>query len=63
MAAEPEQLAREKIDQLLTAAEWAVQDARYGLSTPRVIVLREVPRFSFPSLPVQAINLAATVTR
>jgi len=40
----PEVLAREKIDQLLTAAGWAVQDYRaYNPSASQGIALREVP--------------------
>src|ERR1039458_9941339 len=40
----PEDLAREKIDQLLTAAGWAVQNYRaYNPSASQGIALREVP--------------------
>jgi len=40
----PEDLAREKIDQLLIAAGWAVQDYRaYNPSASKGIALREVP--------------------
>lgn len=40
----PEQLARQKIDAMLTASGWAVQDyAKMDLSAGRGIALREVP--------------------
>lgn len=44
MSAQPEKQAREHIDELLTAAGWAVQDYRaYNPSAASGIALREVP--------------------